>query len=173
MDTRALSTRLTGQPLPSVALSATNGTEVDLSRLDGCTVVYTYPRTSPPDGPAIDGWDEIPGAKGCTPQSCGFRDHYAELQEAGANNVFGLSVQGTDYQREARDRLELPFEVLSDAEHQLRAALDLPVFEAGGMVLLERFAMVAVDGVVSKVFHPVSNPAENAKDVLGYLQSQG
>lgn len=116
---------LPGLRLPSVPLRATNGQVVDLARLSGRTVVYCYPRTGRPDEPAPDGWDAIPGARGCTPQSCAFRDHYAELHGLGAE-VFGLSTQDTAYQREAVERLQLPFPVLSDAELRFAHALRLP-----------------------------------------------
>ncbi|WP_170763082.1 peroxiredoxin [Ruegeria lacuscaerulensis] len=164
-----LSQRLVGVRLPSVTLMATDGSDIDLSVQTGCTVVYAYPRTSPADGAAIPGWAEIPGAKGCTPQSCGYRDYHQQLNEAGADRVFGLSTQDTEYQREVRDRLHLPFEILSDENLKLQTALSLPTFEAGGMILLERFAMVLRDGQVSRVFHPIANPAGNAETVLNYL----
>lgn len=102
--------------LPDLALAATDGAAVNLSRLKGRTVVYIYPRTGRPGQPLADAWDAIPGARGCTPQSCGFRDHFADLQRLGVAQLFGLSTQTTDYQREAVERLHLPFAVLSDAD---------------------------------------------------------
>lgn len=164
-----LSVRLAGTQIPSVVLHATDGSSVDLSKLNGISVLYAYPRTGPPEGAAIPGWEEIPGAKGCTPQSCGFRDHHHELVDAGAERVFGLSIQDTAYQREVRERLHLPFEVLSDEDFALTDALDLPTFTAGGMRLLERWAMIVKDGVIEKLFHPVTSPAENAQSVLEHL----
>lgn len=158
--------------MPSLSLAATDGSAVNLSQARGTTVVYIYPRTSPPDGAPIPGWAEIPGAKGCTPQNCGFRDHYAELQAAGATAVYGLSVQGTDYQAEAVQRLHLPFPLLSDAEFALQSALDLSTFEAAGMILLTRMALVITDGRIEAVFHPVTDPGSNADDILGYLKSR-
>ena len=112
---------LAGLKLPSVPLSATDGSEVDLSKLKGRTVLYIYPRTGVPGQPLPDGWDAIPGARGCTPQSCSFRDHFAELKQLGVAQLYGLSTQDTDYQREAVDRLHLPFPVLSESASRWRA----------------------------------------------------
>src|SRR5919201_4334418 len=122
---------LTGMRLPSVALMSTSGRVVDLSRLSGRVVVYCYPRTGQPGVEPPQGWDEIPGARGCTPQACAFRDHYQELQMLGAQ-VFGLSTQDTDYQREAVERLHLPFELLSDAALEFATQLWLPTFQVEG-----------------------------------------
>lgn len=158
-----------GMRLPSIALAATNGETVDLSAVAGIVVVYVYPRTSPADGGAIPGWDAIPGARGCTAQSCAFRDHHAALSDAGAQRVFGLSVQSTDYQREAAERLHLPFPLLSDEDRSLAVALGLPVFEAGGMTLLQRLTFVAQAGRVVRVLYPIERPADNAQDVLAWL----
>lgn len=128
------------------------------------------PRTSPPDAPPIEGWDLIPGARGCTPQSCAFRDHHADLLKAGASHVFGLSTQSTDYQKEAAQRLHLPFALLSDARLELASALGLPTFSAGGMVLLKRLTLILRNGVVSHVMFPVAEPARSAEDVLEFLK---
>ncbi|MES0870869.1 peroxiredoxin [Pseudovibrio sp. SCP19] len=163
---------LLGRTLPQLALRATSGERVDVSALPGITVVYAYPRTSPPDEGPIEGWDLIPGARGCTPQSCAFRDHFSELEDAGAQAVFGLSTQSTAFQREAAERLHLPFALLSDEDLTLTKALELPTFEAGGMVLLKRLTMILKDGVVEHIMYPVSDPAKNAEDVIAYLQSQ-
>lgn len=163
--------RLTGQALPDILLTSTAGGRVSLASLSGITVVYAYPRTSPPGGTAIPGWDAIPGAKGCTPQSCGFRDHHGDLMAAGVANVFGLSVQDTEYQREVVERLHLPFPILSDSAQDLQRALDLPTLNAGGMVLLARFAMVIDSGTVTQVFHPITDPDGNAEAVLSWLNA--
>lgn len=160
---------LTGQKVPNVHLSATDGTNVELGTLDGVTVVYAYPRTSPPGQPPIEGWDQIPGARGCTPQTKGFAEHHDAIIEAGASRVFGLSTQSSQYQKELVDRLSLPFSVLSDEELKLADALRLPRFEAGGMTLLTRTTLVLENGIVRKVFFPVENPAENAAEVVAYL----
>ncbi len=161
---------LVGLKLPALTLRATDGSDVDLSASSGLIVVYAYPRTSPPDGAAIESWDLIPGARGCTPQSCAFRDHFSELKAVGAGAVFGLSTQSTEYQLEAAERLHLPFSLLSDEKLELARALDLPSFEAGGLVLLERLTMIIKDGVVEHVMFPVSDPAQNAEDVIEYLR---
>jgi len=164
---------LTGTRLPDLALGATDGSQVNLSRLAGRTVVYAYPRTGEPGKPPIDGWDAIPGARGCTPQSCGFRDHHATLKSLGVARVFGLSAQDSDYQREAAERLHLPFAILSDANLELASALDLPTFAIAGMTLLKRLALVIDDGVISKVFYPVFPPDKNAEEVIAWLERQG
>ncbi|AEV39078.1 BcpB protein [Pseudovibrio sp. FO-BEG1] len=161
---------LLGVSLPQLALRATSGEMVDVSALPGITVIYAYPRTSPPDEGPIEGWDLIPGARGCTPQSCAFRDHFSELKDAGAQAVFGLSTQSTVFQREAAERLHLPFALLSDEDLALTKAMELPTFEAGGMVLLKRLTMILKDGVVEHIMYPVSDPAKNAEDVIAYLK---
>lgn len=156
--------------LPALKLRTTNAEMVDLSALQGRTVVYAYPRTSPPNEGPIEGWDLIPGARGCTPQSCAFRDHFGELKAVGAQAVFGLSTQSTEFQTEAAERLHLPFALLSDEELELTKAMELPTFEAGGMVLLKRLTMIIKDGVVEHVMYPVSDPAKNAEGVIAYLK---
>jgi peroxiredoxin len=162
---------LAGRKLPDLALGATDGSEVNLSGLTGRSVVYVYPRTGEPGKPAIEGWDAIPGARGCTPQSCGFRDHFAELKRQGVDHLFGLSTQDTDYQREAAERLHLPFAILSDARLELTRALDLPTFEVAGMTLLKRMALIIDDGAITKVFYPVFPPDKNAEEVIAWLQA--
>jgi peroxiredoxin len=161
---------LSGCKLPPLALVATDGSRVDLSRLPGRNVVYIYPRTGQPAQPNLEGWDAIPGARGCTPQSCGFRDHFAELKALGVRRLFGLSTQDTDYQREAVERLHLPFPILSDQDLKLTRAVNLPTFEIAGMTLLKRMALVIDDGVVTKVFYPVFPPDQNAAEVIDWLR---
>jgi peroxiredoxin/catechol 2,3-dioxygenase-like lactoylglutathione lyase family enzyme len=163
---------LTGLKLPDVALRATGGGVVNLSRLKGRTVVYVYPRTGVPGVDAPPGWDQIPGARGCTPQSCGFRDHFAELKTLGVAQVFGLSTQATDYQQEAADRLHLPFPILSDADLNLATGLHLPMFMTSGMTLLARMALIIEDGRIVKVFYPVFPPDKNAEEVIAWLRSR-
>jgi peroxiredoxin len=160
---------LAGMRVPSLALDATDGSKVDLAQLGGRTVVYAYPRTGRPGQPLPTGWDAIPGARGCTPQSCAFRDHYAELRAQGVAQVFGLSTQDTDYQREAVERLHLPFPLLSDAALRLTHALALPTFEVDGMRLIKRLTLVIDDAVITRVFYPVFPPDESAAEVLGWL----
>ena len=158
-----------GMRLPPVALPSTAGERVDLSGLSGRTVVYCYPRTGRPDEDLPQGWDEIPGARGCTPQSCAFRDHHAELQALGAR-VFGLSTQSTEYQREAASRLHLPFGLLSDEGLTFAGALGLPTFEVEGMTLIKRLTLIVDDGWIEKVFYPVFPPDENAEEIVGWLR---
>jgi peroxiredoxin len=160
---------LTGMKLPPVKLPSTGGKSIDPSALKGTTVIYIYPRTGRPDQDALPGWDAIPGARGCTPQSCAFRDHFDELKSAGAAQVYGLSTQDTAYQREAQERLHLPFELLSDEKLQFTRALKLPTFEVEGMTLIKRMALIAHDGKIEKVFYPVFPPDRNAADVLDWL----
>jgi peroxiredoxin len=163
---------LTGLKVPDVVLPATGGGVVNLSKLKGRTVVYVYPRTGVPGVDAPPGWDQIPGARGCTPQSCGFRDHFAELKALGVAQVFGLSAQDTGYQQEAADRLHLPFPILSDAELNLATSLHLPMFMTSGMTLLARMALVIEDGTIVKVFYPVFPPDKNAEEVIAWLRSR-
>ena len=160
---------LTGAKLPAIGLPATDGSTVDLSKLQGRTVVYIYPRTGRPGVPAPDGWDAIPGARGCTPQSCGFRDHFADLKRLGVARLYGLSTQDTGYQHEAAERLHLPFAILSDAGLKLTQALRLPTFEVNGMRLIKRMAWVIDDGVIAKVFYPVFPPDRSAEEVIAWL----
>ena len=163
---------LEGLKLPDLPLPATDGSMVSLARLSGRSVVYAYPRTGRPDQIAlVDEWDMIPGARGCTPQSCAFRDHHSELLSAGARQVFGLSTQNTDYQREAVERLHLPFAILSDEKLALTKALRLPTMEVAGLTLLKRMALVIDDGRITKVFYPVFPPDRNAADVVAWLKA--
>jgi peroxiredoxin len=162
---------LTGMTLPDLDLAATDGSKVNLARLKGRTVVYVYPRTGRPGQPLPEGWDGIPGARGCTPQSCGFRDHFADLKKLRVAQLFGLSTQPADYQREAAERLHLPFAILSDADLKLTHALKLPTFEVAGMTLLKRMAWVIDDGMITKVFYPVFPPDKSAEEVVSWLQA--
>ena len=163
---------LLGMKIPSLPLPATDGTTIDLSPLPGRVVVYAYPRTGVPGIANPPGWDLIPGARGCTPQSCSFRDHFAELKALGVDRLFGLSTQDTAYQREAAQRLHLPFSILSDDRFRLTEALRLPTFTTSGMTLLKRLALVIDDGTIKHVFYPVFPPDRNAADVLAWLKAQ-
>lgn len=162
---------LAGMPLPDLALPATDGSAVNLSRLRGRTVVYVYPRTGRPGQALPTGWDAIPGARGCTPQSCGFRDHYAELKQLGIAQLYGLSTQDTAYQREAAERLHLPFAILSDVDLKFTKALRLPTFAVDGMTLIRRMAWVIDGGRLTKVFYPVFPPDKSAVEVLSWLRA--
>ena len=163
---------LTGARMPDISLVTTEASSVNFSKLAGRIVIYAYPRTGEPGKALPEGWAAIPGAMGCTPQSCAFRDHFAELRQHGVANVFGLSTQTEDYQREAVERLKLPFPLVSDSELRLAKALKLPTFDAAGMTLLKRLTLIADDGVLTKVFYPVFPPDQNAEQVLGWLAAQ-
>jgi peroxiredoxin len=160
---------LVGARMASVPLPATNGEKVDLSAIPGRVVVYAYPRTGKPGVENPEGWDMIPGARGCTPQSCSFRDHFAELKALGASRLFGLSTQDPGYQREAAERLHLPFVILSDEHLKLTRAMNLPTFETQGMTLLKRFTLIIDEGTVKHVFYPVFPPDRSAADVIAWL----
>jgi peroxiredoxin len=162
---------LMGMRLPDLALPATSGPAVNLSKLKGRAVIYIYPRTGVPGVDAPAGWDDIPGARGCTPQSCGFRDHFAELKALGVVGVFGLSTQNTDYQREAAQRLHLPFPILSDAALKFARALNLPTFSVAGMTLLKPMALVIDNGAITKAFYPVFPPDRSAEEVIAWLRA--
>ena len=162
---------LASMKLPDLALPATTGAAVNLAKLKGRTVVYIYPRTGVPGVDAPPGWDDIPGARGCTPQSCGFRDHFGELKRLGVAQLYGLSTQDTAYQQEAASRLHLPFAILSDEKMTLTRALKLPTFTTSGMTLLKRMALVIDDGTISKAFYPVFPPDKNAAEVIAWLQA--
>ena len=163
--------RLVGRALPAIALPSTHGGTVDLAALPAeRTVIFCYPRTSEPGKPGPAGWDVIPGAKGCTPQACTFRDHHDELAAAGVE-VYGLSTQTTAYQQEMATRLHLPFPILSDAGFGLIDALSLPTFEAGGMRLVQRLTLVIRRGAIEHVFHPVQHPEDSAEETLAWIQA--
>lgn len=163
---------LAGATIPPIALASTAGGTVTLAKLPGRIVLFGYPRTGEPGKIApVDDWDMIPGARGCTPQSCSFRDLFAELKAAGAAQVFGLSTQPTAYQSEMAARLHLPFAVLSDERLELTAAMNLPTMQVAGMTLLKRMALIIDDGRITFVFYPVFPPDRNAGDVLEWLRS--
>jgi peroxiredoxin len=162
---------LVGMRLPDLALMATTGGRVNPSRLRGRVVIYCYPMTGQPGVDLPSGWDDIPGARGCTPQSCSFRDHYEELHALGAG-VFGVSTQASDYQREMAERLHLPFAVLSDSEFRFTKALRLPTFEVAGMRLLKRLTLITRDGEIVKVNYPVFPSFEDPDRVIAWLRTQ-
>ena len=160
---------LPGMAIPSIPLRSTRDRMVNLAEVRAPRiVVYAYPRTGEPDKEPPPSWDEIPGARGCTPETCGFRDHHKELQKLHAE-VFGLSTQTTAYQKEMADRLHLPFEVLSDADFAFVKALRLPTFQFGGVALLKRLTLILSNGRIEKVFYPVFPPDAHAAEVVAWL----
>ena len=166
-----LCARLSGSALPRISLPSTRGGTIDLGSLTTPrTVIYCYPRTSEPGKPAPTGWDVIPGARGCTPQACTFRDHHKELAELQAE-IFGLSTQSTSYQAEMAGRLHLPFAVLSDERFTFTDALGLPTFETDGMRLLQRLTLIARGNRIETVFYPVAQPERSAEAVLAWLRA--
>lgn len=163
---------LAGRLLPAATLPATVGPPVRLDALGpGWTVLYCYPRTGRPEAGPPPGWDDIPGARGCTPQACRYRDHHAELRALNAR-VYGVSTQTTDYQREMAERLHLPYPVLSDAEFRLTDALDLPTFEIHGFRLLRRLTLLVHDGRIEHCFYPVFPPDADAGRVIEWLRAR-
>jgi peroxiredoxin len=162
---------LVGMPLPDLDLPSTSNRTVNLSTLTSAPriVIYTYPMTGRPGRPLPAGWDDIPGARGCTPETCGFRDHHADLARLDAD-VFGISTQDTEYQQEMVKRLDVPFEVLSDQHLAFVNALRLPTFQVDGMTLMKRLTMVAHGGRIEKVFYPVFPPDAHAEEVIAWLR---
>jgi peroxiredoxin len=163
---------LPGMSIPAISLPATDGSSVTLAALKGRVVLFAYPRTGEPGKIALtDDWDMIPGARGCTPQTCAFRDLYADLKAAGAQHVFGLSTQSPAYQREMVERLHVPFAVLSDEKLALTTAMKLPIMEVAGLTLIKRLALISDDARIKHVFYPVFPPDRNAGDVLAWLKA--
>jgi peroxiredoxin len=162
---------LVGKAVPSATFASTSGGTVALNSLPGRSVVYIYPMTGVPGKELPQGWDEIPGARGCTPQSCSFRDRYQDIRRAGVSSLFGLSTQSSAYQREAAERLHLPFALLSDEKLELDRALRIPRFEVEGMSLYKRLTLVIDEGRITYVFYPVFPPNESAVVTLGWLRA--
>jgi peroxiredoxin len=160
---------LTGMRAPGISLESTAGRRVTLADLHGWTVVYCYPRTGEDGLDPPPGWNEIPGARGCTPQTCGFRDHHADFGRLGAA-VFGMSTQTSDYQREMVTRLHVPFEVLSDEHLEMMNALALPTFDFNGMILMKRLTLFIHDGIVEHVIYPVFPPGRSAEEAMRWLE---
>jgi peroxiredoxin len=162
---------LVGMRLPDLELASTRNRRVNLAKVTARrAVVYAYPMTGRPGVTLPAGWDEIPGARGCTLETCGFRDHHADLATL-QTEVYGVSVQTTEYQQEMVTRLKVPFEVLSDAQMTLVRALKLPTFTAGGMTLIKRLTIVASAGRIEHVFYPVFPPDTHAEEVIGWLRA--
>jgi peroxiredoxin len=165
---------LPGRAMPALPLPTTDGRDVTLSELGAArTVLYVYPRTGQPGEALPEGWDQVPGARGCTPEACGFRDHHAELLAAGVGAVYGLSSQDTGYQREVVERLHLPFAMISDEQLQLVRELQLPTFTIGGMTLYRRLTMIVRDGRIEHVFYPIFPPDGHAQQVVDWLTEHG
>jgi peroxiredoxin len=162
---------LPGKRLRDIALVSTSGQHINLRSRAGLSVIYIYPMTGRPGVALPPGWDEIPGARGCTPESCAFRDHHAEIRSLGAE-VFGLSSQPTDYQREVHDRLHLTFDLLSDESFHFADALELPTFSAAGVRLLRRVTLVSREGVIEHVFYPIFPPDRHPAEVVAYLKAR-
>jgi peroxiredoxin len=162
---------LAGKPVPSTALPGTHGLQVNLSEASGTTIVFVYPKTARPETPPLLGWEDIPGARGCTPEACGFRDLHDQLTRAGVSGVYGLSSQSTPYQREAVERLHLPYALLSDAEFAWADDLQLPTFMAAGRRFHQRLTLLVRDGTVEHVFYPVFPPDKHAGEVVAWLRS--
>jgi len=161
---------LTGLALPDLELPSTQNRRVNLSKVSAPRlVIYAYPMTGRPDRQLPQGWDDIPGARGCTPETCGFRDHHKDLAKLHAE-VFGVSTQDTPYQQEMVKRLEVPFEVLSDEQMAFARALELPTFTVDGMTLLKRLTIVARSGRIEHVFYPVFPPDKHAEEVIAWLK---
>jgi peroxiredoxin len=160
---------LPGHAIPALTLPSTAGEPVDLAAATGTLVLFCYPRTGRPGEDPPPGWDEIPGARGCTPQACAFRDHHAELAGLGAR-LLGLSAQPPEEQLEAAGRLGLPYPLLSDPGLTLAAALRLPTFQVGSLRLYRRLTLVARAGRVAHVFYPVFPPDRNAAEVAAWLR---
>lgn len=161
---------LRGMQIPAITLTATNGASIDLATILGTMVIYCYPRTGLPDVAPPDEWNFIPGARGCTPQSCAFRDHFDEFKQLGIT-VYGLSTQDPVYQAEAVKRLALPFQLLSDEALKFSSALNLPLFAVHGITLLKRLTLIVKNGIIVKVFYPVFPPNENAANVIAWIKS--
>ena len=161
---------LTGMAMPDLELPSTANRRVNLSKIDAPRVViYAYPMTGRPDRQLPQGWNDIPGARGCTPETCGFRDHHKDLARL-RTEVFGVSTQDTPYQQEMVKRLEVPFEVLSDEHFALTRALKLPTFTVDGMTLMKRLTLVVSHGRIEHVFYPVFPPDKHAEEVIAWLK---
>lgn len=161
---------LKGMKLPNLSLNATTGVAINLSQIKDKLVIYCYPMTGQPNVPLPEGWDEIPGARGCTPQSCSYRNHYQELKLLGAE-VVGLSVQSTGYQKEMADRLHLPFPIISDEDFAFQKALNIPTFSVAGITLLKRVTLIANDGVIEAVHFPIFPSDSDPAWVMEYLKT--
>ena len=161
---------LKGEKIPAIELNSTSGNTINLSKIENKVVLYFYPLTGKPGKSLPDGWDQIPGARGCTPQACSFRDHYKELKELDAQ-VFGISTQTSGYQKEVVERLHLPFSILSDSQLILAKSLKLPLFKVDSMQLNKRVTLIIHDGIITKVFYPIFPPDKHVDEVINWLSS--
>ena len=163
--------KLLNLKLPNISLDATNKSQVNLSLLHNIIVIYIYPKTSSPNETSFKNWDIIPGAKGCTAQSCSFRDYHDELNKLNCT-LFGLSVQSTSYQKEVKERLHLPFELLSDENFDFINKLSLPTMKVENTILAQRLTLICKDGIIKKIFYPIDNPENNVVNVLNYIKNK-
>lgn len=163
---------LPGMHIPPLSLPSTSGTQVKISELRDLTVIFCYPRTGAPGETIPDSWNSIPGARGCTPQACSFRDSSKEFLTAGITRIFGLSTQDTPYQQEVKSRLNLPFELLSDCDLAFVEALKLPTFDWEGKKVCKRVTLAIADGKIIKVWYPVFPPDQSARQVLDWLAEE-
>ena len=164
---------LPGRTMPDLSLPSTDGGEVELTTLGpGTTILYIYPLSGRPGVELPAGWDSIPGARGCTPEACGFRDHLREIEAAGAQRLLGLSTQSTEYQAEFAQRLALPFALLSDTRLELARAMDLPTFTVGQQRLYRRMTLVLRGSEIEHVFYPIFPPDEHAAEVLRWMRAR-
>jgi peroxiredoxin len=160
---------LTGMMFPEIELNCTDGSNININKQTNYTVIYIYPMTGQPNVKLPEGWDSIPGARGCTPQSCSFRDSHDDL--AKHTKLFGLSSQTTEYQQEAKSRLHLPFELLSDLDFILKQKLSLPTFTVEGIERYKRLTLIIQSSIIKKAFYPVFPPDQNAEDVLNWFEN--
>jgi peroxiredoxin len=163
-------THLNNYIIKPIKLKSTQNELTELSEIKGLTIIYVYPMTGQPDKPLPDNWDNIPGARGCTPQSCSFRDNFHELKRLNISNIFGLSSQTSEYQREMVQRLKLPYEVLSDEKLEFAKQLNLPIFEVGEIKLIKRITLILDNNKIIKYFYPVFPPDKNVDEVIAYLK---
>jgi peroxiredoxin len=160
---------LNNYTIKQVKLKSTDDKLVELSEIKGLTIIYIYPMTGQPDKPLPDNWDNIPGARGCTPQSCSFRDNFSQLKKLNVDNIFGLSTQNNQYQKEMVKRLSLPYQILSDEKLEFANQLKLPIFEVENMKLIKRITLILSNNKIIKYFYPVFPPDKNVNDVIKFL----